>query len=164
MLNKILVTLDGSELSEKSLDYVKELAAPGSQVYLLTVVDLPDISAYSMYPLSVSMDYYTDALSQAETGAVDYIEKLAEDLRRRDFAVDTIVATGIAADTIVERAKALEVDAIVMSTHGRSGLNQWLFGSVTQKVLSMMPCPVFVVPGRAVTSRERKTQESAAAE
>ena len=34
-----------------------------------------------------------------------------------------------------------------MSTHGRSGFSKWLFGSVTQKVLSAMPCPVIVIPG-----------------
>lgn len=148
MLNNILLTLDGSELSERALEYAREVVAPDAKIHLLTVVDLPDLSAYTLYPLSVSLDYYTEAVSQAEKGAIEYIEQIAESLRKEGYNVETIVSTGIAAETIVDRAKALAVQAIVMSTHGRSGINQWLFGSVTQKVLSMMPCPVFVIPGR----------------
>jgi nucleotide-binding universal stress UspA family protein len=164
MLQRVLVTLDGSELSEKALGYAERLVAPGSRIILLTVVDMPDISAYSLYPMAVSMDYYTDALTQAEQGAIQYIESEAETLRGKGFEVDTIVATGIAAESIVERAKALEVDAIVMSTHGRSGFNQWLFGSVTQKVMSMMPCPVFVVPGRLNASDKLAEATTAASD
>lgn len=161
MLRKILVTLDGSELSEKALSYAREITPDDAEVVLLTVVDLPDISAYSLYPLSVSMDYYSEALTQAETGAIEYIEKIASELRSVGYTVQTVVATGIAADTIVEQAKKYDVQAIVMSTHGRSGINQWLFGSVTQKVLSMMPCPVFVVPGRKVQSESTEATNTA---
>lgn len=159
MLDNVLLTVDGSELSEKAIDYAMQIANPAGKIYILNVVDLPDISAYSMYPLSISMDYYNDALTQAEAGSVEYVEKVADKLRRAGFGVETLVSTGIAAETIVDHAKTLKVDAIVMSTHGRSGLNQWLFGSVTQKVLSMMPCPVFVVPGRKLLKEKEKTGE-----
>jgi nucleotide-binding universal stress UspA family protein len=157
MLENILVTLDGSELSEKAIPYTQQIAKSGAQITLLTVIDMPDISAYSLYPMAASMDYYTEALSQAEAGAVEYIEREAELLRKKGFQVDTIVSTGIAAETIVERAKSLAVDMIVMSTHGRSGFNQWLFGSVTHKVLSLAPCPVLVVPGRRGTDAPSTT-------
>ena len=62
--------------------------------------------------------------------------------------VNIEVCVGNVTSVIVERAHALHVDAIVMSTHGRSGLNRWMFGSVTQRVLALMPCPVLVVPGQ----------------
>lgn len=164
MLEHILVTVDGSELSEKALEAARNLVPAGAKITLLTVVDLPDVSAYSMYPMSVSMDYYQDALSQAEKGAVDYVEKIATDLRTYGYVVDTVTATGVAADVIIERAAELKVEAIVMSTHGRSGFNQWLFGSVTQKVLSMTPCPVFVIPGRMSKRATREMEKVAAAE
>lgn len=163
MLEHILITVDGSELSEKAIEYGRKLVGEGGQITLLTVVDLPDIATYSLYPVQVSMDYYNDAMAAAEKGAVDYVDSLAERLRKQGYKVETVVVTGIAADAIVERATSLKVEAIVMSTHGRSGINQWLFGSITQKVLSMMPCPVFVVPGRLVMEQERRaTQETEA--
>jgi nucleotide-binding universal stress UspA family protein len=148
MLDHILVTLDGSELSEKALDYATQIVAPGAKITLATVVDIPDISAYSLYPMSVSMEYYDQAVTQAETGAVQYIEGEADKLREKGYQVDTYVGMGIAADIIVQVADDLKVNAIVMCTHGRSGINRWLFGSVTQRVLSAMVCPVFVVPGQ----------------
>lgn len=149
MLEHILVTLDGSELSEKALAYATQVVAPGAKITLATVVDIPDISAYSLYPMAVSMEYYDQAVTQAEAGAVQYIEGEAEKLRGQGYEVDTYVGMGIAADIIVQVAGDLNVDAIVMCTHGRSGINRWLFGSVTQRVLSAMVCPVLVVPGQA---------------
>ncbi|MBZ0306650.1 MAG: universal stress protein [Anaerolineae bacterium] len=56
--------------------------------------------------------------------------------------------SGRPSETIVEVAKKLNVDAIVMSTHGRSGLSLLLLGSVTHKVLNTSACPVFVIPAK----------------
>jgi nucleotide-binding universal stress UspA family protein len=63
-------------------------------------------------------------------------------------AIHTEVHLGNPTSVIVERAQALHVDAIVMSTHGRSGINRWMYGSVAQRVLALMPCPVLIVPGQ----------------
>ena len=57
-----------------------------------------------------------------------------------------MVQFGDPASVIVDTAGQLHVDAIVMSTHGRSGISRWIFGSVTNKVLGMAECPVLVVP------------------
>jgi nucleotide-binding universal stress UspA family protein len=161
MFKHLLITLDGSELAQKALDYVQDLAAPGARLTLLTVVDLPDISAYGLYPVPLAVDDYRSALTHAEQGALEYIEREAEPLRESGFVVDTLVLTGVAAHAIVEQAAELDVDAVVMSTHGRGGINQWLFGSVTQKVLTMTTRPVFVVPGRAM---EREAKRATAEE
>ena len=69
-----------------------------------------------------------------------------------------MVEAGDPATVIVETAQKLHVDAIVMSTHGRSGLSRWLFGSVTQKVLAASCCPVFVIPAKV--TEESKTPEA----
>jgi len=155
MFHHLMITLDGSELAQKALDYIADLAAPGARLTLLTVVDLPDISAYGLYPVPLAVEDYHSALTHAEQGALEYIEGEAELLREDGYLVDTVVLTGIAAEAIVAQAAELDVDAIVMSTHGRGGINQWLFGSVTQKVLTMTRVPVFVVPGRAAARAAR---------
>lgn len=56
------------------------------------------------------------------------------------------VEVGEPAHTILQVASELDVDLIIMSTHGRSGVSRWLFGSVTGRVLSMAPRPVLIVP------------------
>jgi nucleotide-binding universal stress UspA family protein len=68
---------------------------------------------------------------------------------------------GKTSSVIAERAKVLHVDAIAMSTHGRSGLSRWVFGSVTQRVLGLMPCPVLVVPGQVSPSVQTEPPDAA---
>lgn len=63
------------------------------------------------------------------------------------------VATGRVPEVIVQRARAQPSDLLVMGTHGRSGVNRLLLGSVTEKVLRAAPCPVLTVPGAAATAR-----------
>lgn len=64
--------------------------------------------------------------------------------------VSQVKATGATVATdIVERIKELEVDLVVMTTHGRSGLMRGLFGSVTEAVLRHSPCPLMAVRGNA---------------
>jgi len=154
MLKHILVPLDGSELSEKAIEHVKHLVSPQTEITLLVAVDSPEYIAYSMYgtqpvaaatPVSTGFDY--QALSdEMLTQSRSYLERIAADLKQSGYKVNQTVETGQPADLIVETAQKLGVDTIVMSTHGRSGLSRWLLGSVTSKVLSAAPCPVYVIP------------------
>lgn len=158
MLRNVMVTVDGSELSEKALGYTQDLIAPDGTIRILSVVDVPDATIYGAYPLSVSPEYYQRSLESAKSSTNEYVKKLADELRVSGYKVETEVAVGEAADMIINKANEHNVEAIVISTHGRTGFNQWLFGSVTQKVLSRMPCPVFVVPGRKVANRPPNRQ------
>ncbi|MGH7930020.1 MAG: universal stress protein [Candidatus Binatia bacterium] len=60
--------------------------------------------------------------------------------------VQQVVELGAAAHNIVEKAKSEGVDMIVMSTHGRTGFNHLILGSVSEKVVARAPCPVLVIP------------------
>lgn len=150
MLNKILVPLDGSELSELALDYATKVVSPVGEIVLMSVVDVPDFPIYTVYPMPIAAPEpdYSTVLSDMLSGTRDYVEKVAENLRLSGHSVKISVTCGEPAINIIEQAEKFNVDTIVMSTHGRSGLSKWLFGSVTQKVLSIMPCPVIVVPGK----------------
>lgn len=150
MLSKILVPLDGSELSEQALEYAKQVVSQESEIVLITVADVPDFPIYTVYPMPVATpepDYAT-VLQDMMKASKEYVGKIADDLKQAGYQVKTVVDSGEPAVKILEQATELDVDAIVMSTHGRSGLSKWLFGSVTQKVLSAMVCPVIVVPGQ----------------
>lgn len=156
MLKKVLVTLDGSELSEQALDYARQIVAAGGQLILLSVVDHPDVAVYSLYPVPVmeSTEDTNAFVSNARQSARKYLDTQVEALKKAGLQADAQVEVGEPASTIVEYARERKVDAIVMSTHGRSGLSRWLFGSVTHKVLSAMPCPVLVIPGRMPKGNE----------
>ncbi|MDX1991056.1 MAG: universal stress protein [bacterium] len=149
MLNHILIPLDGSPLAEEALPYARMILNPGGRVTLVTAVDLSGLLAYDVYPMmGVRVEnpdgqpiYGTEKLaSQARS----YAQEIARQLN--GFDVRLVVEVGEPSDLIVKSAHDLKADAIVMSTHGRNGISRWLLGSVTQRVLSAAPCPVFVVP------------------
>jgi len=80
--------------------------------------------------------------------AKNYLEGIARRIQKNDLTVAIDVQIGEPADVIIAAAEKYHVEAIVMSTHGRSGFSRWLFGSVTNKVLAAKPCPVYVVPSK----------------
>lgn len=148
MLNKVLVPLDGSELSYRAVEYARRILKENGCIVLLTVVDLPDYPGMSYYPVGVvsyemrADELYERMLPQAQK----YLSDIAETLRADGYGVEIIALTGDPANIIVEEADKSDVDAIVMSTHGRSGLSRWLLGSVTHKVLNATHRPMFIVP------------------
>jgi nucleotide-binding universal stress UspA family protein len=153
MLNHILVPLDESEFAEKALSYAEQILAPKGQLTLLTVVDTvsavyPLMPGPYPVPIEQSLDAQETIRVQLSQRADSYLNSVVERLSTSDFRVVVLVREGIPAETIVSAAEELAVDAIAMSTHGRSGLGRWIFGSVTQKVLSATPCPVFIIPNR----------------
>lgn len=149
MLKHVLVTLDGSELAEAALNYARSIVCESGHVTILSVVDVPEVAVYNFYPVPVAMQEPNQEamLKDIKEQADSYARQIKSQLERAGLVVDYFIEMGEPAAVIIEKAEKLRVDAIVMSTHGRSGIGRWLFGSVTQKVLSGMPCPVFVVPG-----------------
>jgi nucleotide-binding universal stress UspA family protein len=163
MLNHIMVPLDGSALSEDALYYAHQIVAPHGKLTLMTVVEIPLVMADAMYPV------YHMALEQVQRtdhselsgeklfeNANHYLHRVAERIRESDHSgldVRIYSEIGEPAEIIIKTARAQHVDAIVMSTHGRSGFSRWLFGSVTTKVLNAAPCPVFVIPSREIQEK-----------
>ncbi len=162
MLKHVLVPLDGSQLARTALDYALQLLGDSGTITLVTVLQQPEIPIYDFYPVTVTTqgkDYeatFAETLSHAQS----YLKLLAEDIREHHpYKVTIEIEAGDPAIAIVEIAEKQKVDAIVMSTHGRSGLSRWLFGSVTQKVLGANVCPVFVIPSKV--TEESKTPDAA---
>jgi nucleotide-binding universal stress UspA family protein len=78
-----------------------------------------------------------DELKDLTQKSQDYLGKVAEGLRIKGIHVNTVVATGRAAEEIVKTARAMNANLIAMSTHGRSGIIRWAIGSVTGKVMRL---------------------------
>ena len=160
MLKHILIPLDQSALSETALNYATQLTGPDSQITLLTVLVPPDLSISTMYgtdglaQVAQDVESYESVERQMRVQAEDYLRNIARRLSASGLRVNIAVHTGRDADVIVEEAATLAVDAIVMATHGRSGISRWLLGSVTQKVLHAAPCPVMVIPQQREAGKE----------
>lgn len=145
MLQHVLVPLDGSKLAEEALDHAVNILCPGGKITLLSAVDVPEVPVYGYYPPATVPDYQS-TVEELVPQAKQYLEAVAKQLDKPELTFCVEAQIGEPARVIAEVAARLKVDAIVMSTHGRSGLSRWLFGSVTNKVLATRCCPVYVIP------------------
>ena len=140
MYERILVPLDGSKVGEAALPYVEDLVAKLSpevkvEVILLQVLAWSPTRYVGGGEGQVIVPYTEEALEQTKKQAMDYLNETGEALRTKGATVTAKVAIGSAHDEIVKVAEETNADLITMSTHGRTGLSRWAFGSVTDKVL-----------------------------
>jgi nucleotide-binding universal stress UspA family protein len=147
MLNHVLIPLDGSLLAEEAIAPAKQLLKPKGKITLITIVETPMHWEYGVAPFMM-IEEAQNKTDQFVVRAKAYLQDVASNLRLENFYVETVIENGDPATVIVDTAVAQKVDAIAMSTHGRSGISRWLFGSITSKVLSAAPCPVFVIPSK----------------
>ncbi|MCJ7746456.1 MAG: universal stress protein [Desulfobacterales bacterium] len=141
MYKKILVPLDGSELAKKALDHAEKLAKTfDAKIILFQVVPFMPIygSPELVTPLIVD--------EKQKEAAERYLANLAEEMKERGYKVSAMVKIGQqVAVEIIDFAKEIGVDLIVMCTHGRSGITRWVLGSVTHKVLTRAETPILLI-------------------
>jgi nucleotide-binding universal stress UspA family protein len=131
---KILVPLDGSKIAEGILPYARTIAQTFKlPVELLHAIDPEVISTFT----DPSHGRYADNVEAGmKSYALDYLKPVAASLANA-LTAHCRVEVGTPADVIVERASAERDTLIAMATHGRSGVQRWLLGSVADKVLHM---------------------------
>ena len=149
LINRLLIPLDGSELSKLALPIGEELAAKLEIAIILfqmanIIRPFGDISGAGSY-----IDY--SKLNEDEKRRVgSEMVKLTEELKDKGLIVNNIITNGSdAANEIIELCKKNNIDLVIMSTHGRSGLGRWVFGNVAEKVLRHGETPLLLVHARA---------------
>lgn len=145
MYKKMLVPLDGSELSECSLEHVKAVAkgCQCNDVILLRVIE-PDPQIADIGGVT-SERWYRDAQAKVQTEVKKYISQVANKLKKEGLNTKSVIVKGRAADEILNYANKNQMDLIIMSTHGRSGVSRWVFGSVAEKVIRHSTLPILIV-------------------
>ncbi len=155
MHERILIPLDGSRVGEAALHCVKELVIKLSPKVKVEVTLFQAVSSLTHYVIageaSAPVPYTEPEMAQITKRAEEYLAKIGQELQAKNVVVRSKVSVGKAADEINKVADELDVDLIAMSTHGRSGISQWAFGSVTSRVLRSGNRPVLMV--RAPTER-----------
>jgi nucleotide-binding universal stress UspA family protein len=154
LYNKILVPLDGSNLSECSLEHVKEIAAGChvSEVILLAAVEparnrvvWPSNETQAKESAAQIVEDQKELHRKAES----YLSGIAENLKKAGIAAQGAAIDEMeneqAADIILNYARNNNIDLIIMSTHGRSGVSRWAMGSVVEKIVRYSPVPVMTI-------------------
>jgi len=144
LLKKILVPIDFSDCSKKALKYALPLAKQhGATITLFYVVPgLPQaVGDYG------TADYPTLEADLRATAEKELDQLLVHELGGK-VPGETVVGSGSPSISIIELAKNMPADIIIISTHGRTGLKHVLLGSVAEHVVRHAPCPVLVVRER----------------
>jgi nucleotide-binding universal stress UspA family protein len=141
VFRRILVPLDGSELAEEVLPLaIAEASDHGATLVLFRAV--PPLRQGLMLVPSVLDDLNRQGLQLA----TDYVNRVADEIRRDGLAVETEVQLGKPAEIILAFAEGTDCDLIIIASHGQSGARQWRFGSVANKVIKVKTTmPVMVV-------------------
>jgi len=138
----ILLPTDGSEASLAAATHAGALAATGgATVHVASIADSRNRFE------SPSSGLAPEAWEEAEH---DRAEAAIEETTARlpeSVAVERTVATGVPQDAILDLIDDLAADVVVMGTHGRSGLDRYLVGSVTERIVRHSPVPVLTVRG-----------------
>jgi len=149
MFKKILVCLDGSEIAEKIIPFVREEAlATGSKVILLRVVSIPgdltlDIPGFPAVPFHRSS--MPEQLKKEDNMAKAYLRKAAQRLREQGIKVMSKTLLGPPGPTIISYASENKIDLIAIASHGHGGLRNFLFGSVAEYVVRESVLPILLI-------------------
>ena len=141
MYTGMLIPLDGSKTAEKVLPHARYLAARlETPVELLAVIDIAELAA-QVSPEKAR--FLNTIINDGERQSKEYLSKIAATFPGR--GVKCTIEKGRAADAIIGRGDADTGMLIAMGTHGRSGMNRWLLGSVAEKVLRGTANPLLLV-------------------
>ncbi len=154
MYHKILVPLDGSPLAECTLEHVKSVIAESSTPEVVLVRALEPVLSYEASAWAQAGYSPVDVDKKNQSEAQKYLSHMAETLINQGVNAKTEVIPGRPAEAILDYAEKNQFDIIVMSTHGRSGISRWAFGSVAEKIVHHSNVPVLLVT--AAGCREKK--------
>ena len=167
MYQNIMIPLDGSELAECVLSHAEAFIKGGmakTAVLIWVLEPLPT----AMYGASVetfassaqedifasNADYWEKMEAERKSTAQEYLDRIAGRFNHYGMDIKCEVLEGRIAETLAGYAEKNNVDLILIATHGRSGVNRWLMGSVADRVLHYSDVPVLMVraPGSKPTN------------
>jgi nucleotide-binding universal stress UspA family protein len=148
MYTKILVPLDGSELGEVVLPYVKWFTGVSkiNEIVFLRVVE--PFRVPGGLEAQVEPEEKDNIESDAAALARKYLNKIAGHFKSSRIKLSRVVLVGKPAKTVAEYVGKSDVDLIIMATHGFSGVQHWVHGSVAEEIVRAARAPVFLVTPR----------------
>ena len=145
MYQHLMIPLDGSELAECVLPHVRTIALGCSdvKVTLVRVVEPLHIRG------GLETRFPPEEKERLEKRSMDlareYLEKIVGSLKEAGVTAQPEVLHGNIVDKLIDYANTNKVDLIIISTHGRSGVSRWVWGSVTDRILRSACVPVIMI-------------------
>ena len=141
-IKKVLIAMDYDETSQKVAEMGFSMAnAMNAEVILLHVISEQPIY-YSSY--AYMRELRVDFFGNLEDSTQKFLDKTKKHLENE--SIKTIIKVGEIAETILETAKELKVDVIVMGSHSRKWLENIIMGSTTENVLKKTSIPLYIIP------------------
>ncbi|MBN2809650.1 MAG: universal stress protein [Deltaproteobacteria bacterium] len=137
LIKKVLVLTDGSQNSRSALRYAVELCRNfNASLHLLSVIE--DMPSYA------TLEVGSEFISKVQEAIKSEVVNCSGYCETSGISCQGEIRHGVPYEEIVNYAKEIDVDLIVMATHGHTGLSHILLGSVAEKVVRHAPCPVMV--------------------
>jgi len=148
-IRKILIAVEDSQYAEKAAAYGYELARKlEAEIGLLHVDDIPATAPYTADPmLNEPPILMPEIMNVQEQASKKLLDRIAETYSS-DTNVYTFHKIGNPKDEILQLAEEWDADLIVLGTHGRTGFDHFLAGSVAEKVVRKAKCPVLIIPNK----------------
>jgi len=141
-----LVPIDFSEHSRQTSESAAQLAAlTGAKVNILHVFQIPDYPSAFYQGLYIEHEAIKSYADKAKNEARTQLSLVAEEIRAKDIAAEPLLRVGNPYEEIINAAKEIGADLIVIGSHGYTGLGRLLLGSTADRVIQYAPCPVLVV-------------------
>jgi len=138
-IHTILCPVDFSDASRKAVQYAKEFASSmGSVVHLLNVVE--------PRPMAVDITLnYVPLEEDLEQAAEEDLQVILQEFQLAGLKVESSIEIGNPSDVILDKSKDLDVNLVIMGSHGKKGLSRLIMGSVAETVVRKANCPVLIV-------------------
>ena len=147
MFKKILCPVDFSEFTDEILSYAEIIAKRfDSELHLIHVI--PNLSYFTPYESFLTPENLVAIERNIEGEVGKDFDKITKKL---EFPFKRIIKTGVTSVEIIDYIKQQGIELVVMGTHGRSGIEHILIGSVAEKVVRKSPCPVLTVRPKSKT-------------
>jgi nucleotide-binding universal stress UspA family protein len=145
-LRSVLVPYDGSEFSERALHHAVSLAR-----WYKAAITLLHVDPRGTFMAEDGVGGLASRVDPVERKRlVSWLAEVSDEARNSGVPVEARVSEGRPTAEIVRVAREMPADLIVMGTHGRTGFDRLVLGSVTEKVLRQAPCPVLTVTSKTV--------------
>lgn len=144
MFKRILVPLDGSKRAEQAVPVAARVArASGGTVILMQAAPSPINFQVEKKPHGEV--YSEDSVGEIEALSMNYLDTASKMAELVGVKIETRVVFGHTAPSILAAVEPLDVDLIVMCSHGYSGFKRWTLGSIAHKIIPHSPVPVLVL-------------------
>lgn len=141
MFKKVLCAVDFSEFTNQIVAYASEVAKRfDSELHLIHVI--PNLNYFTPYESFLTPENLVAIERNIEGEVEKDFDKI---IKKLDMPVKKAIKTGVTFVEIIDYIKTEGIDLVVIGTHGRSGIEHILIGSVAEKVVRKSPCPVLTI-------------------